>query len=72
MARKRLAGVLPAFEYLMVPPESPGEGGRHVPAELPAAERVGSYAEVSLGLTPVAAMSETSRCLRCDIRTVEH
>ena len=27
--------------------------------------------EVSLGLTPVAAMKETSRCLRCDIRSAE-
>ena len=71
MAKKRFNGLFPEFEYVMAPPESPGEGGRHVPAEMPAAQRVRSYAEVSLGLTPVAAMAETSRCLRCDIRSVE-
>jgi hypothetical protein len=38
---------------------------------MPAAQRVLSNAEVSLGLTPVAALEETSRCLRCDIRSVE-
>jgi NADPH-dependent glutamate synthase beta subunit-like oxidoreductase len=38
---------------------------------MPAAERVKSYAEVSLGLTPLAALEETSRCLRCDVRSVE-
>jgi NADH-quinone oxidoreductase subunit F len=71
MGRKRFAGLFPEFEYAMEPPETPVEGGRHVPAEMPAAQRVGSYAEVSLGLTPVAAVSETSRCLRCDIRSAE-
>jgi hypothetical protein len=55
----------------MEPPESPVECGRHVPGELPAAQRVRSNAEVSLGLSAVAAMEETSRCLRCDIRSVE-
>jgi hypothetical protein len=55
----------------MEPPETPAEDGRHVPAEMPAAKRVLGYAEVSLGLTPVAAVRETSRCLRCDIRSAE-
>jgi len=32
---------------------------------------VRSYAEVSLGLTPVAALEETFRCQRCDIRSAE-
>jgi hypothetical protein len=51
----------------MEPPETPSEFGRHVPGEMPAAQRVQSYAEVSLGLTAVAALEETARCLRCDI-----
>jgi hypothetical protein len=55
----------------MEPPETPSESGRHVPAEMAAALRVKSYAEVSLGLTATAALEETSRCLRCDIRSVE-
>ena len=63
--------LLPAFTYEMKPPETPSEFSRHVPAEMPAAERVKSYAEVSLGLTAVAALEETTRCLRCDVRSVE-
>jgi hypothetical protein len=38
---------------------------------MPAAERVRSYAEVSLGLTVAAARDETTRCLRCDLRGAE-
>ena len=71
MAQERFASLIPDFDYSMEPPETPSERGRHVPAEMPAAQRVQSYAEVSLGLTAVAAMEETSRCLRCDIRSVE-
>jgi NADH-quinone oxidoreductase subunit F len=63
--------VLPEFVYQMEPPDPPAEYGRHTPAELPAAERVTSYAEVSVGLTPIAALGEARRCLRCDIRSVE-
>jgi NADH-quinone oxidoreductase subunit F len=71
---KRLMGVgrvdslWPPFEYSLEPPEKPSERPRHAPAEVPAAERVASSIEVSLGLTPVAALEETARCLRCDIR----
>ena len=71
MGRKRFATLFRNFEYEMEPPESPVECGRHVPGEMPAAQRVLSNAEVSLGLTALAAMEETSRCLRCDIRSVE-
>jgi NADH-quinone oxidoreductase subunit F len=71
MAEERFASLMPDFVYLMEPPETPSESGRHVPGEMPAAQRVQSYAEVSLGLTAVAALEETARCLRCDIRSVE-
>jgi NADH-quinone oxidoreductase subunit F len=63
--------LLPDFTYGMKPPETPSEYSRHVPDEMPAALRVQSYAEVSLGLSAVAALEETSRCLRCDVRSVE-
>jgi NADPH-dependent glutamate synthase beta subunit-like oxidoreductase len=33
---------------------------------------VQSSVEVSLGLSPAAASTETSRCLRCDIRGEHH
>ena len=71
MGQKRFASLTPEFVYAMEAPESPTESARHVPGEMPAAARVQSYAEVSLGLTPAAAMDETARCLRCDIRSVE-
>jgi NADH-quinone oxidoreductase subunit F len=71
MGQKRFAKLFPAFEYGMVPPETPSEVVRQVPGEVAAAERVRSNVEVSLGLTAVAAVEETSRCLRCDIRSAE-
>ncbi len=71
MAQKRFPTLFPEFVYQMEPPEQQSECGRHVPGEMPAAQRVLSNAEVSLGLTTLAAMEETSRCLRCDIRSVE-
>ena len=55
----------------MEPPDTPSGSGRHVPGEMPGAERVKSNAEVSLGLTAAAAAEETARCLRCDIRSAE-
>jgi NADH-quinone oxidoreductase subunit F len=71
MEQKRFAGLLPEFGYEMEPPETPGPSARHVPGEMPAAERVQSNAEVSLGLTAAAALEETARCLRCDVRSAE-
>jgi NADH-quinone oxidoreductase subunit F len=71
MDLERASSLIPDFEYLMEAPQTPSERGRHVPAEMPAAGRVQSYAEVSLGLTAAAATEETARCLRCDIRSVE-
>ncbi len=64
--------VLPEFIYQMEPPDPPAAFARHTPAELPADERVRNYAEVSVGLTPKAALDEAQRCLRCDVRSVEN
>jgi NADPH-dependent glutamate synthase beta subunit-like oxidoreductase len=71
MGQERFASLFPAFTYQMTPPETQSDRGRHVPREMAAALRVQSNAEVSLGLTAVAAMEETARCLRCDLRSVE-
>ena len=71
MGQKRFLTLFPEFVYEMEPPETPSEVARHVPGEMDALQRVRSNAEVSLGLTPVAAMEETARCLRCDIRSAE-
>jgi NADH-quinone oxidoreductase subunit F len=72
MGVKRVDSLWPRFDYSMEPPERPSESRRHVPAEVPAGERVASSVEVSLGLTPVAALEETARCLRCDIHGEGH
>jgi NADH-quinone oxidoreductase subunit F len=69
--REDAPSLIPDFAYEMVPPDPPGAFSRHVSGEMPAAERVQSYAEVSLGLTVLAARDESSRCLRCDIRSAE-
>jgi NADH-quinone oxidoreductase subunit F len=71
MGTERFEDLFPAFTYGMEPPDNPAEAARHVSSELGAAQRVQSYAEVTLGLTAVAAADETSRCLRCDIRSGE-
>jgi NADH-quinone oxidoreductase subunit F len=71
MGVKRFQTIWPEFEYSMDPPEKPSESRRHVPGERPAAERVRGSAEVSLGLSPPAAVEEASRCLRCDVRNTE-
>ena len=71
MDLEHFPNLLPAFTYEMKPVDTPSKFSRHVPGEMPAAQRVLSYAEVSLGLTPLAALEETSRCLRCDVRSVE-
>jgi NADH-quinone oxidoreductase subunit F len=72
MGVRRVDSLWPAFEYAMEPPEQPSEAGRHVPAELPPGERARSSLEVSLGLQPAAALEETARCLRCDVRSEHH
>jgi NADH-quinone oxidoreductase subunit F len=71
MAQKRFPRIWPEFEYSLEAPDGTSESGRHVPGELPPAQRVTGEDEVSLGLTPVAALEETRRCLRCDIRSAE-
>jgi NADH-quinone oxidoreductase subunit F len=71
MGTKRFTAIWPEFDYAQEPPEKTSESGRHVPGEVAAAERVKDSREVSLGLTSVAALEETRRCLRCDIRSAE-
>jgi NADH-quinone oxidoreductase subunit F len=72
MGVKRFTSLWPEFEYAMEPEATQSEAPRHVPGEVAAAARVQSSVEVSLGLTPAAAATETSRCLRCDIRGEHH
>ncbi len=72
MGVKRFTSLWPEFEYKVEPEATQSEAPRHVPGEVAAATRVQSSVEVSLGLSPAAAATETSRCLRCDIRGEHH
>ena len=65
---RRFTQVFPEFEYDQEPPAQPSESRRHTVSELPAAERVSHFREATVGLTPVEAMEECCRCLRCDVR----
>jgi NADH-quinone oxidoreductase subunit F len=69
--REDAPSLIPEFSYAMVAPDPPSPVTRQVSGEMPAADRVRSYAEVSLGLTVAAARDETTRCLRCDLRGAE-
>ncbi len=68
----RFAQLLPEFEYDQEPPAQPSEARRHSVSEIAAAERVKTFEEATTGLTPVEAMEESCRCLRCDIRNGDH
>jgi NADH-quinone oxidoreductase subunit F len=56
------------FTYSNEVPTEPSGSARHHVVELPAAERVESFAESVVGLEPEDAREEAARCLRCDIK----
>ena len=56
------------IEYGKTLPEEPSPAPRHRIAELPARDRVDSFIETTLALTPEQTLAEASRCLRCDIK----
>ena len=58
----------PHIAYSQVAPQQPSESQRHTPGELPARERVESFVEAMVGISPGEALDEAGRCLRCDIR----
>ena len=58
----------PHIAYSQVAPQQPSESQRHTPGELPARERVESFVEAMVGISPADALDEAGRCLRCDIR----
>ncbi|MCC7156403.1 MAG: FAD-dependent oxidoreductase [Bryobacterales bacterium] len=68
MGAHRFGQLLPEFDYDKSPPSCPSGSGRHRVSELPALERVKTFAEAVAGLSPVEAMEEACRCLRCDAR----
>jgi NADH-quinone oxidoreductase subunit F len=54
--------------YSKTPPPEPVSAPRHRPGELPARDRVESFEEATLALTPEQTHAEATRCLRCDIK----
>ncbi|MEO8596843.1 MAG: FAD-dependent oxidoreductase [Candidatus Solibacter sp.] len=57
----------PGIPYESTPSE-PSPSLRHTLEELPARERVESFCEAVLSLSPEDTLEEASRCLRCDIK----
>ena len=72
MGTRRFAEVFPEFEYDQMAPTHPSDTRRHAVTELLPLERVKSFEEGTVGLTPVEAMEESCRCLRCDVRNGDH
>jgi NADH-quinone oxidoreductase subunit F len=68
---RRWQQLWPEFEYAQTPPAHPSESPRHHVREMDAARRSKTFDEATIGLTPVEAMEETCRCLRCDVRNGE-
>jgi NADH-quinone oxidoreductase subunit F len=62
----------PGFIYSNAPPGEPSSCNRHELEELPARERVESFVEAMISLTPDETLDEASRCLRCDIKDHHH
>jgi len=56
------------FSYSQTIPEQPSQSRRHHVKDVPAAERVETFAEAVIGLAAEEALAEAERCLRCDIR----
>ena len=80
MMDERLMGVyrwnqvFPEFEYDQTVPGETAECGRHTGHHIPVASRMrpadSIFPEVVAGLSTDEALEETSRCLRCDVKTV--
>jgi len=68
MGPGRWEQIAPQFSYGNELPEEPVSKERHHGHELPADERMESFVEAVLGISPEEALEETARCLRCDIR----
>jgi NADH-quinone oxidoreductase subunit F len=67
----RLASVTGGFSYGQTPPPRAVGGAMARPPLLGLADRRGSFAEVSAGISDVQARAEARRCLRCDVEQAE-
>ncbi len=69
---RRFAELFPEFEIDQTLPSHPSTAQRHAVSEVEAEVRARNFGEATIGLTPLEAMEESCRCLRCDIRNGDH
>jgi len=72
MGASRFDRIMPKFRYGQDPPEQPSAVARREAVAHPARERVLNFNEAMMGLSAEAALEETGRCLRCDVRENAH
>ncbi|HEY5960932.1 MAG TPA: FAD-dependent oxidoreductase, partial [Polyangiaceae bacterium] len=68
MGVNRFAELWPRFEYKREVPLHPSERGRSKIREREPELRAKDFDDATIGLSPVEAMEECGRCLRCDVR----
>ncbi|NCB02375.1 MAG: proton-conducting membrane transporter, partial [Spirochaetia bacterium] len=69
--KKRFSALFEKFSYSNEAPEEIPAGKSVAPRHLKVSERRGNFAEINRGYLGEQARLEASRCLRCDIRTIE-
>jgi NADPH-dependent glutamate synthase beta subunit-like oxidoreductase len=68
MGVNRFADLWPRFDYKHEVPLHPSDRPRHKIREREAEQRAKDFDDATIGLSPVEAMEECGRCLRCDVR----
>ncbi|NBD37303.1 MAG: FAD-dependent oxidoreductase [Verrucomicrobia bacterium] len=68
MGEDRWSMIEKSFDFLQEVPPEPPEGERNVSPKTDPAKRRSEFAEVVCGFNREAALRESSRCLRCDVR----
>ncbi|MGE5785868.1 MAG: FAD-dependent oxidoreductase [Myxococcales bacterium] len=68
MGVSRFQELWPRFEYKNVVPLQPSERSRQHIRERDPERRVLDFDDATIGLSPVEAIEECGRCLRCDVR----
>lgn len=70
MEADRWSSLFPEFTYEQTPPEEASSSRRHAGRALDPAARARSLDECVMGLDHDAALDESCRCLRCDLKAV--
>jgi len=70
MKEKRFHRLFVKFIYKDEVPFNPASSPQNRPKEIPPAERINNFMEISQGYSGEQARLEAERCLRCDVRAV--